>query len=105
MPEAILARLDQPDGKSGASGVDLCLALGERLSAAVATDTGLAHTLAVVGTPMVSLFGPTDPARWAPEVEPLITVRAQTFGSDRMEAIPLEPVAQALAKLLATVAK
>ncbi len=99
-PGAILAELYRPDPDTGAAGVDLCLAIGERLTAGVATDTGLAHVLAVVGTPLVSLFGPTDPARWHPEVEPLRIVRAQEFGSAEMAAIPLEPVAQALDSLL-----
>jgi heptosyltransferase-3 len=29
-------------------------------------DSGVTHLAALVGTPTVALFGPTDPARWAP---------------------------------------
>ncbi len=29
-------------------------------------DSGIAHLAAAVGTPVVALFGPTDPAVWAP---------------------------------------
>jgi ADP-heptose:LPS heptosyltransferase len=34
--------------------------------AAVGNDSGPTHLAAVVGCPTVALFGPTDPAVWAP---------------------------------------
>jgi ADP-heptose:LPS heptosyltransferase len=36
-------------------------------------DSGVAHLSALVGTPTVAMFGPTDPARWAPR-GPAVTV-------------------------------
>lgn len=32
----------------------------------ISNDTGIMHVGAAVGTPVVSLFGPTDPRQWAP---------------------------------------
>lgn len=38
----------------------------ERLSVFVTGDTGPMHLAAAVGTPIVGIFGPSDPARWGP---------------------------------------
>ena len=40
-------------------------------------DSGVTHLAALVGTPTVALFGPTDPARWAPR-GPAVTVVRKT---------------------------
>jgi hypothetical protein len=32
----------------------------------IGNDSGIAHLAAAVGTPVLALFGPTDPATWAP---------------------------------------
>jgi ADP-heptose:LPS heptosyltransferase len=35
----------------------------------IGNDSGVSHLAAAVGTPVVALFGPTDPAIWAPRGE------------------------------------
>jgi ADP-heptose:LPS heptosyltransferase len=99
LPGAIIAELDRPDPDTGAQGIDLCLAIGARLGAAITNDAGLAHVLAVADVPLVALFGPTNPRRWAPEVELIQILRAQDFGSEQMEAIPVDAVTRAFEAL------
>lgn len=79
----------------------LSIALARRLAAAVANDAGAGHILAAGGSPLVSLFGPTPPDKFAPATARLEIVRAQDFGgSDDMAAIPADAVSAALARLL-----
>ncbi len=40
-------------------------------------DTGVMHVGAAVGTPLVAIFGPTDPVQWKPVGERIIAVRAK----------------------------
>ena len=56
-PATVLAGRDRPA---------LLPALLTELDALVAGDTGVAHFAAALGTPVVTLFGPTDPALSAP---------------------------------------
>src|SRR5207249_7761915 len=53
---------------------ELLPALLTELDALVAGDTGVAHLAAALGTPVVALFGPTDPALSAPR-GPVAVVR------------------------------
>jgi ADP-heptose:LPS heptosyltransferase len=84
-------------GVSGAiGGPSLIAALAGRLTVAVANCSGTGHLLAVGGAPMVSLFGPTRPEKYAPFARALICLKAQDYGSERTDAIPLDAVAAAV---------
>jgi lipopolysaccharide heptosyltransferase III len=53
--------------------------LGALLSRAglfVGNDSGVTHLAAAAGAPTVALFGPTDPAQWAPVGPAVVVVRA-----------------------------
>jgi len=78
----------------------LTLAIAERLSVAVANDSGGGHLLAAGGVPLVSLFGPSAPAKFAPLAKRLMIVTAQEFGASEMTAIPVDAVAAAVEALL-----
>jgi ADP-heptose:LPS heptosyltransferase len=84
-----------------APSIALTVALGRRLAAAVANDAGPGHILAAADAPLVSLFGPTPAAKFAPAARRLALIEAQSFGSDEMAAIPVDAVADAVARLLA----
>ncbi len=75
------------------------VALGRRLAAAVTNDCGTAHMLAAGATPLVALFGYTNPVKYAPRTPELTVIRAHDFGGTTPEVIPLDAVKKALADL------
>jgi ADP-heptose:LPS heptosyltransferase len=79
----------------------LTIALGARCAAAIAADCGAGHMLAASGAPLVSLFGPTDPDKFAPWAQRLTVLRAQAFGGEEMHRIPPPRVLDAVEALLA----
>ena len=58
----------RPVGVAVASLVELAAVLA-RCAAFLGNDSGVTHLSAAVGTPTVAVFGPTDPAVWAPRGE------------------------------------
>jgi heptosyltransferase-2 len=68
MPVASLVGRDHPG---------LLPSLLGRLACLVSADTGVAHLAAALGTPTVTLFGPTDPALTAPRSPRARTVRGE----------------------------
>ncbi|HTP83808.1 MAG TPA: glycosyltransferase family 9 protein [Alphaproteobacteria bacterium] len=78
----------------------LTLAVAERLAVAVANDSGGGHLLAAGGAPLVSLFGPSSPAKFAPLAKRLMIITAQEFGGSEMASIPVDAVAAAIESLL-----
>ena len=89
----------EPDVAPGA-GLDRLIAQGQRLAALLANDNGVGHLMGAAGVPVVSLFGPTDPARWAPVAPAGRIVRAQDFGGGEMTAIPVSAAVQAVMAML-----
>lgn len=69
-----------------------CWIAGARLY--VGNDGGITHLAAAVGTPVVAIFGPTDPAVWAPRGQNIRVV------SGTLENIPVEEVLRAVGTLL-----
>ncbi len=80
----------------------LSIALGRRLKSAVTNDSGIAHILAVAGTPLVALYGPTVYEKFPPMTKHIRVIRAEDYGSREMSSIPIEPVIDALNELWAT---
>lgn len=80
--------------------VSYSIAIGRRLKAAIANDAGVGHILAAADTPLVSLFGPTPAAKFAPATSQLTVIEAQRFGSDEMTAIPVEAAIEATDRLV-----
>ncbi|WP_231364680.1 glycosyltransferase family 9 protein [Thioalkalivibrio sp. ALRh] len=56
-------------------GIGSLIALFERASLFIGNDSGPMHMAAATGTPVVALFGPTDPVRWGPLTNRALIVR------------------------------
>jgi ADP-heptose:LPS heptosyltransferase len=100
VPSALFPEADPIDPALRPRPLELAMAIGRRLAVAVANDSGIGHLLGILGTPLVSLFGPTDPARWGPYTTTGVIIRSQRFGSDSMEGISVEPVFAALSGMI-----
>lgn len=60
----------------------------------VGNDSGITHLAAAVGTPVVALFGPTDPAVWSPRGERVAVIRRLP-----MEEIAVDDVIAAMGRV------
>ena len=96
LPEALFPLQDERVATEVAASPLYTLALGRQLTVAVANDSGAGHLLAASGCPMVSLFGPSAAAKFAPAARRLEIVQAQRFGASEMAAIPLSAVTEAV---------
>ncbi|HUI16246.1 MAG TPA: glycosyltransferase family 9 protein [Alphaproteobacteria bacterium] len=101
VPQALFPLQDPRVQEEIAASPLFTLAVGERLALAVANDCGTAHMLAAAGSALVSLFGPSSPAKFAPLAADLTIVKAQDFGGSEMTEIPLAAVAAAVRAKLA----
>lgn len=59
----------------------------------VGNDSGISHLAAAAGAPTLTLFGPTDPAQWAPVGPRVRTLRAQP-----LESLSVSEVVEAASK-------
>ncbi len=96
MPTARFPLQDAGDDATPA----LTIALAGRLRAAIANDSGCGHLLAAGGAKLISLFGPTPAAKFAPVAARAIVVAAQEFDGSAMSAIPVSAVTRALDEIL-----
>jgi heptosyltransferase III len=53
----------------------------------VGNDSGITHLAAAVGVPTIALFGPTDPAVWAPRGKHVRIIQAPTMAAIEPEAV------------------
>lgn len=53
----------------------------------IGNDSGITHLAAAVGIPTIALFGPTDPAVWAPRGRQVRVIRGETMAAIRPEAV------------------
>jgi ADP-heptose:LPS heptosyltransferase len=63
----------------------------------ICNDTGVMHLAAAVGTPLVAIFGPTDPGEWKPIGRKFIALRGE---KQRCDTVGVQQVLQAVQSLL-----
>jgi ADP-heptose:LPS heptosyltransferase len=95
------ATVDLTRTSAGSGSFDFTIAMAKRLAVVVANDSGTGHLFGAAGRPIVSLFGPTDPRRWAPFAPVRKTLWAREFGGDTMERIPSDAVVAAVDEIQA----
>jgi ADP-heptose:LPS heptosyltransferase len=96
------ARFPEWDEEGGPKGPIFVVALGERLAAAVANDSGTGHMLAAGGAPLLSLYSKHDPRKYSPRSPRQVTLDSQDYGGDDPSLIPVDAVIEALEGLLST---
>jgi heptosyltransferase-2 len=88
---AVLPSMRRPDAVRAAGLPPRTLgALLARARTFVGNDSGVTHLAAAAGTPTLALFGPTDPAQWAPVGTSVRVLRGRPI-----ESLSVEDVARA----------
>ena len=72
-------------------------AVVQQMKLFLCNDTGVMHVAASVGTPLVAIFGPTEPVYWKPLGEQFIAVRAE---DQQCQSVTVEKVLEQMKKLL-----
>jgi len=69
----------------------------------ICNDTGVMHLAAAVGAPLITIFGPTDPAEWKPIGKKFIAIRGEKHSCENVSVQQVLQTIQALlgAKLTA----
>jgi len=82
-----------PEHESNISSPALVTCLGKRLDFAITIDNGVMHMLSLSKVPMISLFGPTDGKKFAPEYEKSIVLDSKKLHNTKnVSAITVEDV-------------
>ncbi|MBV8864675.1 MAG: glycosyltransferase family 9 protein [Acidobacteriaceae bacterium] len=53
----------------------------------IGNDSGITHLAAALGIPTLALFGPTEPAKWAPRGDNVIVLRSEPIASLAIETV------------------
>ena len=90
-----------PEHETNLNSPALVTCLGKRLDFAITIDNGIMHMLSLSKVPIISLFGPTDAEKFAPQHKnSLILDSKKLYNSKDVSAISVEDVLQASKQLL-----
>jgi len=102
VPGVLMPGCAGPNGERIFPSIPLLYAMAARLTVAIANDTGTGHLIGAAGAPLISLFGPTQPERFAPWADPLACITAREYGGQIMSDIPTDVVITVLDQFLDT---
>ncbi len=86
-----------PEHKSDISSPGLVTCLGKRLDFVISIDNGVMHMLSLGKIPMIVIFGPTDPKKFAPTYkETIILDSKKIYNTSDISKITVEDVLQAV---------
>ena len=74
---ALIKQLPAPTLSSTFSHIRRVAAVLARTDLLLCNDTGIMHVGAAVGTPLVAIFGPTDPREWKPVGDEFVALRGR----------------------------
>ena len=85
-----------PEHESNLASPALVTCLGNRLDFAITIDNGIMHMLSLSKVPMISLFGPTNSEKFAPEYKKSIALDSKKIHNTKnISAITVEDVLMA----------
>ena len=85
-----------PEHESNLSSPALVACLGKRLDFVITIDNGIMHMLSLSKVPMISLFGPTDSEKFAPQYGNSIVLDSKKlYNTKNVAAITVEDVLEA----------
>jgi len=86
-----------PEHESDLSSPALVTCLGKRLDFVITIDNGIMHMLSLSKVPMISLFGPTNSEKFAPEYDKSIALDSKKIHNTKdISAITVEDVLEAV---------
>jgi len=90
-----------PEHKSDFNSPALVTCLGNRLDLAITIDNGIMHMLSLSKVPIISLFGPTDAEKFAPQYKnSKVLDSKKIYNSNDVSKITVEDVLQVTRQLL-----
>ena len=85
-----------PEHKSTMSSPALVTALSSRLEKAISIDNGVMHMIGLANIPMIVLFGPTNPEKFAPEYKSSVVLDSKKlYNTKNISSITVEDVLMA----------
>ena len=99
LADDVVSRMKNPCAVAPVMPLRDLAAVFSQLKLLLCNDTGVMHLAAAVGTPLVAVFGPTDPALWKPMGDAFMAIRGH---ENAVTHVSVKSVEEACRHLLKT---